>query len=48
LKYEDHHQQEKTLKGEHELMFAEVSSMLMLHQCTTIFLAIIKVIFVLK
>ena len=32
LKYEDHHQQEKTLKGQHELMFVEVSPMLMLHQ----------------
>lgn len=47
LKYEFHHQQEKTLKGEHELTFAEVSSLLMLQQCTTIFLAIIKIIFVL-
>ena len=32
LKYEDHRPQEKTLKGEHELAIAEVSSMLMLHR----------------
>ena len=46
LKYEDQHQQEKTLKREHELMFDEVSSLLMLYQCTAIFLAIIKTIFI--
>ena len=48
LKHEDQNQQEKTFKGQHELKFAEVSSMLMLHQCTTFFLAVTKVIFVLK
>jgi len=31
LKYEDHHQQERTLQEEYKHVFAEVSSMFMLH-----------------